>query len=169
VQFTVRRAVAGDERALRAVRLQALAESPSAFGSTYERELARTTADWQRWISPGATYILDADEPRGIVAGARDGEDPSVVNLMAMWVHPLLRGGAAADALVRSVLSWAAVEGAREVRLRIARGNLRAQRCYERNGFRLTGRELAGEREGLIEVEMRCPLQSLTSSAFSAC
>ncbi|HEY7285252.1 MAG TPA: GNAT family N-acetyltransferase [Vicinamibacterales bacterium] len=166
MQFSVRRATFGDEPILRAVRLQALSESPSAFGSTYERELARTTVDWQRWLSPGATFILDADEPRGIVAGARDGDETTVVNLMAMWVHPSLRGGAAADALVGSVLAWARGEGAREVRLRIARGNQRAQRCYERNGFRTTGREVRGEREGLVEIEMACPL---TASPFGAC
>jgi RimJ/RimL family protein N-acetyltransferase len=169
VQFTVRRATAGDEPILRGVRLAALADSPDAFGSTYERELARTTADWQRWISPGATWILDADEPRGIVAGARDSDDPGIVNLMAMWAHPSVRGGPAADALVIAVLSWAAGEGAREVRLRIARGNRRAQRCYERNGFRLTGREMAGHREGLIEVEMCCALQRSTASTSEAC
>ena len=169
MQFTVRRAAAGDEQILRSIRLEALADSPEAFGSTYERELARTTADWQRWISKGATWIIDADEPRGIVAGARDSDDPGIVNLMAMWVHPVLRGGPAADALVGSVLSWAAGEGAREVRLRIARGNHRAQRCYERNGFRLTGREIAGNRAGLFELEMRCPVSSFTALGSEAC
>jgi GNAT superfamily N-acetyltransferase len=153
--FIVRRAVSGDESTLRRVRLQALADAPAAFGSTYERELARTTADWQRWLSPGATFILDADEPRGLVAGARDQADPAIVRLMAMWVHPLLRGSAAADALVRSVLSWAAGEGAREVRLHVVRGNVRAVRCYERNGFSTTGDEIVGRREGLVEIEMR--------------
>lgn len=132
-----------------------MSEAPAAFGSTYERELARTTADWQRWLSPGATFILDADEPRGLVAAARDEADRAVVRLMAMWVHPLLRGGPAADALVSSVLSWAADEGAREVRLHVVRGNERAVRCYERNGFRSTGREVAGQRDAIIEVEMR--------------
>ena len=158
LSFSIRRAKPGDEPTLRDIRLQALSDSPSAFGSTYERELARTTADWRRWLSPGATFILDAGEPRGIVACARDEDDTDVVDLMAMWVHPSLRGGPAADALVRSVLSWATDERAREVRLRIARGNHRAQRCYERNGFSATGREMAGGRDGLIEIEMRCRL-----------
>jgi len=45
VPVTVRRAVPGDEPILRTLRLEALAEAPEAFGSTYDRELARTTAD----------------------------------------------------------------------------------------------------------------------------
>jgi GNAT superfamily N-acetyltransferase len=50
---SVRRAALGDEPILRELRLQALREAPDAFGSTYEWEVARTTADWQRWMSPG--------------------------------------------------------------------------------------------------------------------
>src|SRR5215472_3904682 len=60
MQFEIRRAGIGDEPVLRALRLEALDDSPSAFGSTYERELARTIADWQRWLAPGVTFILEA-------------------------------------------------------------------------------------------------------------
>ena len=97
-RLTVRRAVVGDEPILRALRLEALAEAPEAFGSTYDRELARTTADWRRWLSPGVTLILeDAGAARGLVAGLHDDRDPGIVHLMAMWVHPGLRGSGAAD------------------------------------------------------------------------
>src|ERR1700687_1894221 len=65
MQFNVRRAVTGHEPVLRALRLQALTDSPKAFSSTFERELARTTEDWQRWLAPGVTFILEAGgEPR---------------------------------------------------------------------------------------------------------
>jgi len=151
----IRRAAVGDEATVRSLRLQALSDAPSAFGSTYERELARTTADWQRWFSPGVTFILESlDRPSGLVAGVRDSDDPNVVHLMAMWVHPALRGAGAADALVASVLTWAVEVGANEVRLHVAKDNERARHCYERNGFRATGRESAEHREGLNEVEM---------------
>jgi ribosomal protein S18 acetylase RimI-like enzyme len=151
----LRRAVPGDEPILRALRLQALSDTPDAFGSTYERELARTNADWQRWFSPGATFILtDDDGPKGIVAGARDAADPEIVRLMAMWVHASLRGHGAADALVSSVLVWASAEGARATRLAVVESNVRARRCYERNGFRDTGERMVRERDGVVEMEM---------------
>src|SRR5260370_9805625 len=112
MQFKVRRAVIGDEPVLRALRLQALTDSPGAFSSTYERELARTTEDWQRWLAPGATFILEAGgEPRGLVAGSRDAQGFSAAHLMAMWVHPVLRGTGAAHALVSSLNAWAAEVG----------------------------------------------------------
>lgn len=47
---TVRRAAPGDAPTLRTLRLEALAEAPEAFASTYHRELARTTPDWQRSV-----------------------------------------------------------------------------------------------------------------------
>jgi len=102
MSVAVRRAIPGDEPVLRALRLEAMTDAPDAFGSTYERELARTVADWQRWLSPNATFVLDgSDGPRGIAAGVHDADDSSVVHLMAMWVHPTLRGTGAADARAR--------------------------------------------------------------------
>jgi ribosomal protein S18 acetylase RimI-like enzyme len=155
MQFSVRRAVIGDEAVLRAVRLQALTDSPRAFGSTYERELARTTEDWQRWLSPGATFLLEVGgEARGMVAGVRDAYDASIIHLMAMWVHPDQRGSGAADALVSSVKAWTAEAGATQVRLKVVEGNERARRCYERAGFRATGRQGVLEKNGDVEIEM---------------
>ena len=153
--MSLRRAVIGDEPILRELRLQALSDAPDAFGSTYERELARTTADWQRWLSPGVTFILE--EPQGasgIVAGGRDASDPAIVHLMAMWVHPRRRGTDAGDRLVAAVLSWARTEAAKAVRLNVVGSNVRARRFYERNGFRPTGQEAVRERDGQIEVQM---------------
>jgi len=149
----VRRARTGDEAVLREVRLQALTDAPDAFGSTYERELARTVEDWGRWVSPGATFILhDEHAARGLVACARNSTAPTVVDLMAMWVHPVMRGSGAADALVAEVIAWARRDGARLVRLQVVQENVRAQRLYERHGFHLTGR--TRERDGVKEVEM---------------
>jgi ribosomal protein S18 acetylase RimI-like enzyme len=153
--MVVRRGIPGDEPILRALRLQALSDMPEAFGSTYERELARTDADWRRWLSPGVTFILtDEDGPKGLVAGGRDAADRGVAQLMAMWIHASLRGQGAADALVSSVLAWASAEGARVVRLAVIESNGRARRCYERNGFRDTGDRMVRERDGAVEMQM---------------
>ena len=151
----VRRAVSGDEPVLRALRLEALIDAPEAFGSSYDRELARTTADWQRWLAPGVTLILEAaDIPRGLVAGAPDREDPAIAHLLAMWVHPLLRHTGAADALVVALLAWALERGARQMQLMVISSNERAQRFYARHGFRPTGHQSTRERDGAIELKM---------------
>lgn len=155
MEFTVRRAAIGDEAVLREMRLQALTDSPRAFSSTYEREVARTTEDWRRWLAPSATFLLEADgETRGLVCGVPDTHDSSVVYLMAMWVHPDVRGTGAADLLVSRVKAWASEVGAKEVRLNVVEGNDRAKRCYERAGFRDRGRRGVIERTEDIEIEM---------------
>ena len=155
IERSVRRAVLGDEAILRELRLEAMSQDPDAFGSTYEKEVARTTADWRRWMSPGVTFILyEPAGARGMVAGLRDETDPAVVHLMAMWLHPQIRGSGGADELVAAVIAWAQSEGAKLVRLKVIQGNDRARGFYERMGFRATGREEIRQRDGVIEVQM---------------
>lgn len=155
MRFEVRRAAIGDESVLKELRLQALTDSPRAFSSTYEREVARTTEDWRRWLAPAATFILEADgEPRGLVAGVPDPNDSSIIHLMAMWVHPDIRGTGAADTLIASVKAFAGEVGATQVRLKVVENNRRAKRCYERLGFRPTGRQSVLEKNGDVEIEM---------------
>jgi GNAT superfamily N-acetyltransferase len=106
-------------------------------------------------MSPGVTFILyDPAGARGIVAGMRDETDPAVVHLMAMWVHPKIRGSGGGDQLVTAVIAWARSEGAKLVRLKVIQGNYRARRFYERMGFCITGQEEVRQRDGLIEVQM---------------
>jgi ribosomal protein S18 acetylase RimI-like enzyme len=158
---SVRRAVPGDEALLKKLRLQALSDAPAAFGSTYERELARTTADWQRWFSPGVTLLWnDADQSFGLVAGMRDGADASIAHLMAMWVHPSFRGSGAADDLVGALVTWARTKEFALLRLHVMQDNPRAVRFYQRTGFRLTGNQSPHQRTGQIELQMDCPLGS---------
>jgi ribosomal protein S18 acetylase RimI-like enzyme len=108
------------------------------------------------------TFILKAaGEPRGLVAGSRDPHDFSVVHLMAMWVHPDLRGRGAAQALVSSVKSWAGEVGATKVRLSVVESNGRARRCYEGAGFRATGGQGVVEKTGDVEIEMTCDVSYL--------
>jgi len=150
-----RRARVGDEAVLRDLRLRAMLDTPDAFGSTYEREFARTTSDWQKWLSPGATFILEvADGARGIVAGVHDAADSNVVHLMAMWVDPLFRGSGGADQLAACVVSWAASEGARTIRLEVMQSNERARRFYERSRFQVCSDETVPERDGLSKIRM---------------
>jgi ribosomal protein S18 acetylase RimI-like enzyme len=154
-RLTLRRAEFGDEAILREIRLKALSDAPDAFGSTLDKELGRPTADWQRWMSPGVTFILnESTNARGMVAGVHHESDPAVVHLMAMWVHPDIRGLGGADELVSAVVAWAESKRAKLVRLKVIQGNDRARRFYERVGFRPTGIEEVRERDGRVEVQM---------------
>jgi ribosomal protein S18 acetylase RimI-like enzyme len=156
---TVRRAAIGDEQTLRVLRLQAMVDAPEQFGSTYEREAARTTADWQRWFGPGATFIFEnSSGPVGLAAGMWAVDEPTLVYLMAVWVHPAARGTGAGEALVEAVLSWSASAGATTVRLEVVEGNGPAIALYERQGFIPTGEMITRERDGVTEIRMERPV-----------
>ena len=159
MHFTVRRAEIADVPVLRTLRIEALSTEPDAFGSTLERELGRTEEEWKRWIAPNPTFLLESGgEPRGMVAGMQDSDDASTAHLMAMWVHPQARGTGAAASLIAAVRQWAGDIGAAQVRLKVVETNLRARRCYERCGFRATGRRFVREKDGAIELEMALAL-----------
>ena len=53
----VRQPVVEDWQALRDIRLEALRDAPSAFGSTYEREVVRGETHWRDRISRGGTFL----------------------------------------------------------------------------------------------------------------
>jgi ribosomal protein S18 acetylase RimI-like enzyme len=152
----IRQAVEGDEHELRSIRLRALADAPDAFASTSEREAARTTADWRRWLAPGATFFFDdADgRPVGLVAAVGDADDAGLRHLMACWVDPAARGTGVGDALVESMLSWASRDGADRARVEVYADNTTAIGLYERHGFRRTGASRAPDDRGRVAVDL---------------
>jgi len=146
-------------RQIRSVRLQALRESPDAFASSVDEELARPD-DW--WID-GATrlawFVAEVgDEVVGVVAGLPTPEGPEVIS---MWVEPGHRGTDVADRLLQAVVDWAREEGWGSLCLAVAGGNDRARRFYERAGFTVVGPgEPLRSRPEVCTTEMRLVLES---------
>lgn len=147
MQVNVRRIRADEAGALKAVRLAALLDTPSAFGSTHEREVAFTDDDWAARASASAqgndrtTFVAELDgRIVGLVGGYADPATPGTVELVSMWTAPAARRSGSGRLLVQAVLEWAtAVAGATEVGLWVTRGNEPAQRLYEATGFTETG------------------------------
>lgn len=147
--IVVRRVTAADAALLRDIRLRALQDAPSAFGSTYAAEMTRTDAEWRERAASGAkgtdrftALAFDDDQCVGLAGGFRNDEDGhhADIDLVSMWVAPTHRGSGVADQLVDAVLEWACNEASADVvGLWVTRGNDRAQRFYERLGFVETG------------------------------
>jgi GNAT superfamily N-acetyltransferase len=161
VAMRVRRLGPGEHELLRTVRLRALADAPSAYGSTYEREHAFTVEIWDGRLRAEANTLLmcEADDgtPIGMAGGVRDADDPHMGDLVSMWVDPVARGSGAADALVAEVIRWAERAPLRILKLHITEGNVAAERLYERHGFTPTGTTFVRERDGMTETEMARP------------
>lgn len=159
--ITLRSISAACVSSFRDVRLAALLDAPSAFGSTHAREAALSDADWlQRvgqWQSDRATALLAWDDatPCGIVAAYVDQADASVAHLVSMWVAPTHRHRGIGRLLVGAVLDWADRRSIAVVQLMVTATNDSAQRLYERLGFVATGRsEPHPHAPSLVLVEM---------------
>jgi RimJ/RimL family protein N-acetyltransferase len=147
--LVVRRVTPADGAVLRDVRLLALQDAPSAFGSTYAAEVTRSDAEWDDRAASGAAgadrftaLALVGDECVGLAGGFRNDDDGhhADIDLVSMWVGAAYRGSGVAERLVDAVLDWARDEAqAQVVGLWVTRGNDRAQRFYEREGFVETG------------------------------
>ena len=137
--LVVERAEETDWERVKAVRLAALAESPSAFGSTLAEEREYGEADWREWCRDTAAFLAVQDGvPIGIAAGV-NGTSRDERKLIAMWLHPGHRGAGASTALLAAVRTWALRDGATTLMLWVTRSNHAAARLYRRAGFSETG------------------------------
>lgn len=149
-----------DWRDLRDVRLRALADAPSAFGSTLAREVAFPDEVWRERAAQGRTLLarttLDGGPPGdrgqsddgappgsgrspgpvvGVAAVVPSPDDPTVAELVSVWVEPGARGSGVAVTLLEHAHALAAELGARTLSLWVTATNAPALRLYERAGF----------------------------------
>ncbi len=156
----IRQLGSDDVDILRSIRLEALATDPDAFGSTFEREEARSAEDWIAWIARGATFVgEDDDGPTGLVVAVPN-EDPLTVSLYAMFVSSRARRQGLGGALVAAGVSWAASTGAERVTLMVVEGNTPAATLYESCGFAYTGERDLRDRDEAVELEMARVIRS---------
>jgi ribosomal protein S18 acetylase RimI-like enzyme len=146
---------------LKEVRLRALADTPLAFGSTFEQESQLTDADWQeraaKWTSErSASYLAwDGNHACGIAAGFLDLDNPATAHLISMWVAPTHRRQAVGRLLVNGVIDWARLRQVVALKLMVTSSNDDALRFYQNMGFVKTGRlEPYPNDAALVEFEM---------------
>lgn len=143
----IRRLRPGEGAALRAIRLQALADSPAAFGSTLDETEARPMAYWENRAvqnAAGEESIIVIAETEdgwiGLAGSYLDETEPGKsCDLISMWVHPAHRGQGVGKQLVESVVDWARERGLERVSLWVTESNASAIALYTRCGFMSTG------------------------------
>jgi GNAT superfamily N-acetyltransferase len=145
VNVTLRRIAADEGHLLKQLRLQALSDTPSAFGSRYEDEARRTDEQWAARaaaLTAGetrVTFIVFEDaEPVALAGGFREDTESDIAELVSMWVSPPARGKGYGSALIAAVTEWAAAAGC-TLALWVTDGNEPARALYEAEGFVATG------------------------------
>jgi ribosomal protein S18 acetylase RimI-like enzyme len=138
--MTIERLSPDDWKRLRDLRLEALRDSPDAFGSTLYEAESRTEADWRAQLDSIATFVaVLKGHDIGMARGAPHDSDPLSAFLLSMWVAPHFRRQRTGRQLVQCVIGWARSAGFSALVLDVADDNLPAIALYSRMGFEPTG------------------------------
>ena len=143
----VRRVRDDEWRALRELRLAALADAPDAFWTRYEEAIERSDEEWREWTALPCHVAVEDGRLVGMVAGMADRDDDTRADVIAMFVAPEARRRGVGRALVEAQVRWAEAEGYRRVGLMVNAANAGAIGLYESLGFGDTG-ERAPLRDG---------------------
>ena len=162
MSFKIRQIRPDEGLRLRALRLHALADVPTAFGSSLAREEAFPEHVWHERAAGGAaggdhvTFVAEQDERWvGMAIGLAEAPGHSLTSgstLVGMFVDGTARRRGVGLALVESVVAWARAHRAACLALWVTSSNDAAIALYRRCGFQPTGatRSVAGE--GGIEM-----------------
>ena len=133
----IRPTTASDWPALKAARLAALLDAPTAFGASHASAARFTDADWQQRAINTAqrTFFLafDGDLAIGLAAQVVAGDGDC--HLIALWVAQPYRGMDVAAGLVAAVKQCAVKNGHARLVLDVAPENARAAAFYQKQGF----------------------------------
>jgi RimJ/RimL family protein N-acetyltransferase len=175
-RYTVRPVRAHEWREIRALRLRALSDeaAPMAFVESHGDAAARPDGFWQgraqassldagpragvrqfvavtddgTWVGTAAALIEEAGNAdfEGRVVEEAGG------HVVGVFLHPEHRGRGVMDSVLQAATDWLRERGASRARLYVHADNARAQRCYERSGFRPTGARFTGTMGPEIEM-----------------
>lgn len=183
--FTLHRPVEDDWREVRELRMRAITDTPIAFLESIEIVSALSESDWRQRITRNREH-----NNRQCVAVARDGRwvgsmivfvsdgpppylqrpEPGAprANLVGVFVDPKWRGeNGVTDAILGELARWTLEDrGIDRLHLHVSEHNPRAQRAYEKRGFRTTGvvEKIPGDDDGLeIEMVVDLPLPGIVT------
>ncbi|GLW35428.1 GNAT family N-acetyltransferase [Actinoplanes regularis] len=146
--YVIRRMTPGEWRELRAIRLEAVRDTPTAFSSSYADLAGHTDVFWQERAAAeatsdhGATFVA-CDESNDWVGSASAeplAEVPDHAHIHAVYVRAGHRGPAGLGArLVEVAIRFAEQHiDVSRLTLGVHEGNARALAFYRRIGFRMT-------------------------------
>ncbi len=138
-----RRVVPGDWPALKALRLEALQDTPLGYLETYADAVRKGDDDWRYRATRGSEggdscqlFVLQDGVPVGTaLTFARDGH----WWVAAVYLRPAARGRGLLAGLVDGLEEHACRGGATSLRLQVHEDNVRARTAYGRLGFVDTG------------------------------
>jgi RimJ/RimL family protein N-acetyltransferase len=130
-----------DWERLRAIRLASLADSPDAFGASYEVEAELPREAWLERMSTVRyfTALIDNQDIAVMSVDQFDGDFGANIWLGGCWVHPSVRGSGVMKAMMEFIDSVAEERAWQCQGLGVWHDNYPAIAAYERLGFVVRG------------------------------
>ena len=175
-QYEIRPVQADEWRQIRALRLRALSDeaAPMAFLESYAEAATRPDGFWQDRARRSSVEAGPGAAARQFVAVTGDGGwvgtavalvekagdvdiegaviERSGGHVVGVFLRPEHRGRGVTGRLFQAVTDWLRETGLDHVRLYVHADNARAQRSYEKSGFRPTGTRISGTMGPEIEM-----------------
>lgn len=147
-QMPIRRLGPGDAPAFRRLRLEALRESPTAFGSSYSEEARRPLASFRKRLEkrPGQWVfgMIDGRTLVGVIRLTREENktERHKASIYGLYVASTQRSrGIARELLQKAIETAANLKGVRQIRLAAVTTNAAAIALYRSAGFEAYGKE----------------------------
>lgn len=155
---------------LRALRLEALANEPTAYGSTVAESLNFPESHWRmmarEWNYVGA-FVNGT--PVAMGSGGFHDQKPGTTWLFGMYVSPPWRGKGVGDGIVAAVATWARDRGSDALYLHVTSTLPRSRAFYRRLGFSETGDHHGMLRDPSLQLrEMHKPLSPFAVAAVAS-
>lgn len=145
--FLIRRATVEDAAALRALRLEALRNSPIAFASDYEEESKLPLAHTEEQLRDQAKNAIFVAVVDSILVGMtgigqyRHTKQKHNGIIWGVYVQPAWRGKNISGQMIEACIHWAKDHSIKFVKLGVAVTNASALNSYIRLGFKVYGVE----------------------------
>ncbi len=154
----------GEWEAMRRLRLEALADAPTAFAETLAESESVAEAVWRGRAVPTDEQVtlvaVDGESWIGMCAVLRDPEADRA-RLVAVWVHPAYRRQGVVASLIDAAVSWCEHRQVGRLTTAVNETNLPAAAAYRSAGFVETGeRKAMANHAGHFEIVMSRPIGS---------
>ncbi len=123
---------------MKALRLEALADAPEAFGERLDVAVAMGGEDFSAALGAGAVWgVFDGERAVGMAGLNRFAatNDAHKATITAVYITPVARGSGAADVLFAALIGHARSVGVEILQLGVGDFNQRAHAFYRRMGF----------------------------------
>ena len=161
--ITIRRLGPEDWEANRAIRLEALADSPGNYFTSLAEAEARTEQDWRAMLTDPKMAIFglyDGGTLAGLTAIYIADEDPGglTAGFAMSYIRPAWRGQGHAATFHKSRLDWARANGMTRIIVSHRASNEPSRKAIERSGFTRIGARAHVWPDGVEEDDVQYEL-----------